>query len=143
MEVKGELANGVTVIDDYAHHPAEIRATLQAMREAYPGRRIVCVFQPHTHDRTLKLYDDFTNAFGDADIVIVPDVYNARSDIEHEMVDVDALTRDIARNSNIECIDGHGLESTLELLRSRMQSGDVVITMGAGSVTKLSDQLRV
>lgn len=142
MEVKGELANGITVIDDYAHHPAEIRATLQAMREAYPGRRIVCVFQPHTHDRTLRLYDDFTHAFGDAHIVIVPDVYNARSDIEHDMVDVDALTRDIARNSNIECIDGHGLEATLELLQARMQSGDVIITMGAGSVTKLSDQLR-
>ncbi|HVW66759.1 MAG TPA: cyanophycin synthetase [Candidatus Peribacteraceae bacterium] len=143
MEVKGE-SNGVTVIDDYGHHPAEIRATLEAMREAYGDRRIICVFQPHTHDRTIKLYDDFTTAFSDADIVIVPDIYVARGDIEHGTVDVATFVDDIAQRSRVQGVDGKNLQETEELLRSQiLQPGDVLVTMGAGDITTLSDRMLV
>ncbi len=141
MEVKGETSNGVTVIDDYAHHPTEIAATLQAMHEAYPGRRIVCVFQPHTHDRTFKFYDGFTAAFTGADIVIIPNVYNARSDIETDSVDVDAFVKDIAVASRTTCLNGHGLDATTEELKKLTRSGDVVILMGAGNVGSLAGHL--
>lgn len=141
MEVKGETQTGVTIVDDYAHHPVEIRATLQAMREQYPQRRIICVFQPHTHDRTLKLYDAFTTAFTDADVVIVPDVYVARRDIETEEVDITRFAHDIARESKVDCLNGRGLPETQQFLQDRTKKGDVVILMGAGNVGSLADHL--
>jgi len=140
MEIKGER-NGVTIIDDYAHHPKEIRATLRAMREAYPDGRIICVFQPHTHDRTLKLYDEFLSSFQDADLVIIPDVYNARSDIETATVDVDSFTADIKRVSGTATINGQGLEQTRHTVEAAMNPGDIVVVMGAGNIASLADQL--
>ena len=77
FEIRGEQ-NGILVIDDYAHHPTEIRATLAAARARYPGRRIIAVWQPHTYSRTRALFEDFVNAFGDADETIVTEVYAAR-----------------------------------------------------------------
>lgn len=141
MEVKGETKNGVTIIDDYAHHPVEIRATLQAMREVYQSKKIICVFQPHTHDRTLKLYDEFTKAFSDADLVIIPDIYVARQDIETDSVDMSHFVNDIARNSAVDCLNGRGLQETVAFLEARTQKGDLVILMGAGSISTLADQL--
>jgi UDP-N-acetylmuramate--alanine ligase len=141
MEVKGQAWNGITVIDDYAHHPTEIRATLSALREAYPNRRIICVFQPHTHDRTLKLYDAFVAAFSDADMVIVPNVYNARSDIESQEVDVTSFVHDIGTESEVDCFDGESLEETQRKLETMLPGGEVIVTMGAGDITKLSDRL--
>lgn len=140
MEIKGER-NGVTIIDDYAHHPKEIRATLRAMREAYPDGRIICVFQPHTHDRTLKLYDEFLSSFQDADLVIIPNVYNARSDIETGTVDVDRFTADIKRVSGTATINGQGLEQTRQTVEAAMNPGDIVVVMGAGDIASLADQL--
>lgn len=141
MEVKGDRSDGVTVIDDYAHHPAEIQATLAAMREAYPHRRIVCIFQPHTHDRTLRLYDGFIKSFAKADFVIIPDVYVARKDIETDTINIDTFVADIARESHIECVNGNGLKGTLDVLKKHLNKNNVVITMGAGSVTSLSDSI--
>lgn len=141
MEVKGET-NGVIIIDDYGHHPAEISATLEAMREAYPDRRIICVFQPHTHDRTLKLYDEFVASFRDANIVIIPDIYVARGEIEHDTVDVQKFVNDISQRSGVQAIDGKSLDETERLLRTEiLKPGDVLLTMGAGNVTKLSDTM--
>ncbi len=142
MEVKGTMQNGAIVIDDYGHHPVEIRATLAAMKEAYPDRRILCVFQPHTHDRTRVLYKHFTTAFTDADVVIIPNIYVARSDIEKGTVDVSQFVRDIQKGSDVEAIDGHDLSETEMMLRENiLQEGDVIITMGAGDITALSDRL--
>ncbi len=141
MEVKGER-DGITIVDDYAHHPKEIRATLAAMREAYPKRRIVCVFQPHTHDRTLKLYDDFLVSFKDADVVIVPAIYDARHDIETATVDVPRFVKDIAKGSDTEVMEGHTLPETEKMLRGTiLKSGDVLVCMGAGDVTKLAEKM--
>ncbi len=142
METKGTRSkDGVTVMDDYAHHPAEIKASLQGIREAYPGRRIVCVFQPHTHDRTLKLYDEFLPAFKDADVVVIPGVYAARSEVDQDQVDLPAFIADIAKGSGIEVADGGGLEGTLKWLHKAIKPNDVVVTMGAGDVTSLATKI--
>jgi UDP-N-acetylmuramate--alanine ligase len=141
MEVKGECAPGVTVVDDYAHHPAEIRATLEGMRTAYPGRRILCVFQPHTHDRTLKLYGAFTQAFRGIDTVIIPGVYVARKDIETATVDVPSFVRDIEKGSGVNAIDGRTLDHTEAMLPSLLRAGDVLVCMGAGTITNLATRL--
>lgn len=141
MDVKGTRGDGVTVIDDYAHHPIEIRVTLQGIRDAYPDRRIVCVFQPHTHDRTLKLYDEFLPVFANADLVIVPNIYAARGEVDTAQANLPAFIADIARESGIEVLDGGGLEQTLTLLGSIVRPGDVVITMGAGDVTSLAPKI--
>ena len=88
FELKGE-AGGITVIDDYAHHPTEVRATLAAARDRYPGRRIVVYLQPHTYSRTRALLDDWADAFGDADIVRIGEIYAAR---ERDTLGIDSAT---------------------------------------------------
>lgn len=141
MEVKGECA-GVTVIDDYGHHPREIAATLAALRGAYSGRRVVVVFQPHTHDRTLKLYEEFCTAFRGSDCVIIADVYDARSDIETATVDVPRFVRDIAQGSETEVLDGQSLPQIEHLLRQEiLQRGDLLLCMGAGDITELAERM--
>jgi UDP-N-acetylmuramate--alanine ligase len=141
METKGTRQDGVTVIDDYAHHPAEIRASLQGIREANPGRRIVCVFQPHTHDRTLKLYDEFLPVFKDADLVVIPNVYAARSEVDGGQVDLAKFIADVAKGSGVDVRDGGGLDGTLEWLSGAINPNDVVVTMGAGDVTSLAPKI--
>lgn len=140
MELLGTTVHDVPVIDDYGHHPAEIRATLRAMREEYPTKRIVCAFQPHTHDRTKKLYKDFLSAFSDADVLIIPNVYAARLFVEQGgEVDVQQLLADIALESHVEAFFGDGLEKTKKVLRSTiLRSGDVLMVMGAGDITAMA-----
>ena len=141
MELVG-MYGDIPVIDDYGHHPREITATLQAIREKYPKHRIVCVFQPHTHDRTLKLYDDFTKAFSDADMVIIPGIYEARRERDAASVDIKTFIGDIVRKSGVECRDGKSLTDTEQALRGELlQSGDVLLVMGAGDVTGLARRM--
>ncbi len=138
FEVKGDMDNGVTVIDDYAHHPVEIAATVAATREKYPGRRLVCFFQPHTHDRTIQFYNDFLIAFDGADLVVTTDIYDARSDIEKEIVDIAQFTADI----HAESIYAGALEQAKEeLCCNLLQQDDVLIVMGAGTVTNVAQEL--
>jgi len=142
MEVKGETTSGVTVIDDYGHHPVEIRATVQAILGAYPGRRLVVVFQPHTHDRTRKLYEAFTQAFTGSSVVIIPNIYDARPDRESGLVDISAFVRDIGRGSRVQAIDGKSLLETERLLREKiLKPQDVLLVLGAGNVTELASQI--
>lgn len=141
MELVG-MYKDIPVIDDYGHHPREIAATLQATAEKYPAQRIVCVFQPHTHDRTLKLYEDFTKVFHDADLVIVAGIYDARPDREAAMVNLDELVQDIAKGSATECRNGGSLVHTEQQLREELlRSGDVLLVMGAGDVTELARRM--
>lgn len=138
MEVKGDTDQGITVIDDYAHHPVEIAATISAVREGYPGRRIVCLFQPHTHDRTIRFYNDFLIAFDGADIVVTTDIYDARPDVEKEIVDIEQFTADI----HTETVYGGSLDQAKEQLCCKiLQQDDVLIVMGAGNVTQIASQL--
>lgn len=139
MEHVGTTLHGIPVIDDYAHHPLEIRATLQAARERYPDHRIVCVFQPHTHDRTMKLYDAFTHAFTDADLIIVPGIYEARADRDAAKVHVEDFVKDLEKGSSVPCLWGQSLAETQQRLRSEiLRVGDVLLVMGAGDVTNLA-----
>ncbi len=127
FEVKGDV-RGVTVVDDYAHHPTEIRATLAAARLKYPGRPLWAVFQPHTYSRTAALLDGFVGAFDQADHVLVTDIYAAR---EQDTLGISG--RDIV--AGMDHPDAHyveTLEQAVALLLDRVRPGDVVITLGAG-----------
>ena len=138
MELKGETSGGVTVIDDYAHHPAEIKATLAAMREAYPGRRIVCAFQPHTHDRTLKLWKEFSVSFRGASLVIIPNIYDARAESDSGKADVSSFVKAVSEGSEVTCINGKSIPDALDFLKKELKHGDVLVVMGAGNITNLA-----
>lgn len=136
MEIKGDTRDGVTVVDDYAHHPAEIRASIAAMREKFPDRRMVCVFQPHMHDRTIALFADFVGAFGGCDAVLLTDVYEARTEATGAKADIAGLAAAIGAKHT------GSLTATEDVLRSGMlRSGDVLLVMGAGDVTGLAARM--
>lgn len=142
MEVKGTTKDGITVIDDYAHHPKEIQATLNAMRDAYPKHRMVAVFQPHTHDRTLKLWDDFAMSFKDADVIVVSDIYDARPDKDAKKADLPAFIEAIGEGSGKEVIAGGSVIETETMLRKNiLKPGDVLVVMGAGNITSLAQKM--
>jgi UDP-N-acetylmuramate--alanine ligase len=141
MEVRGSLDCNALLIDDYAHHPVEITATLTALKEAYPTRRIVCAFQPHTHDRTLQLWKGFVESLSLADVLILAPVYDARPDREREEANLEALQKDIALFSGKEPLLCPSLSSVAPLLRDILTQDDLVITMGAGTITEVADVL--
>jgi UDP-N-acetylmuramate--alanine ligase len=136
FQIKGE-AGGVTVVDDYAHHPTEIRATLAAARRRFPGRRVVAVFQPHTYSRVEALYDEFLGCFGDADVVEVLDVYAARA---REVATW--RTQDLAaalRHPDARYLGG--VDGAHEALEDALRPGDVVVTLGAGDGYLVGERL--
>lgn len=138
MEVKGETNHGVLVIDDYAHHPTEIRATISAIKQKYPDRRLVCVFEPHTNDRTMKLWKEFTTSFTEADLLLVTKVYDARPDRDSEQADVAKFAAEIGRTSKVSSRPSGSLERTQETLQKLLEPNDVLLIMGAGNSTKLA-----
>ena len=140
MSVRG-VRNGITIVDDYAHHPTEIRVTLEAVRERFEPDRLWVVFQPHQHSRTRILMNDFAESFGDADRILVPDIYGSR-DTEQEIKRTGA--RDLV--TRIERLGGSvryvpRLSDIAELLERETASGDVIVTMGAGNIWTLADAL--
>ena len=136
FEHKG-TAGGVTVIDDYAHHPTQIRATLAAARARFPQSAIWTVFQPHTYSRTRKLLDEYATSFGDADHVIITAIYAAR---EHDTLGVSAADL-VARMSHPDARLIAELETTTEYLAAHVQPGDVVLTLGAGDGYLVGEKL--
>ncbi len=141
MEVKGVNAHGITVIDDYAHHPVEIRATIAAIKKEYPRKRLVCVFEPHTNDRVLKLWKDFTTSFTQADLLLVTKVFDARPDKDAEQADVAKFAAEIGRTSKVACRPTGSLEKTKVALETLQHENDVLLIMGAGNSTKLADAM--
>ncbi len=134
FEVKGER-QGVLVIDDYAHHPTEVLATLQATRDGW-NNRIICVFQPHTFTRTRDFYADFGKSFGNADVLIVTDVYPAREQpIEGVTGELVAHAARQFGHRNVHYLP-HKEEIT-DLLESLVREGDIVLTLGAGDIWKV------
>jgi UDP-N-acetylmuramate--alanine ligase len=127
FELKGEV-NGVTIIDDYAHHPTEIRATLAAARVRFAGRPIWAAFQPHTFSRTLALLDDFAQAFADADHVIITDIFASRETDEGLVKSSDILAR--MRHPAARYLGS--LAEAADYLAAHLASPAVLITMGAG-----------
>ncbi len=131
---------GIAVLDDYAHHPTEIRASLKAIREKYRPRRLWCVFQPHQYSRTRFMLDDFAESFKLADITIVPEIYFVRDSLTAKKeVNAQILVEKIRANgSDAMFIDGFGPIS--DYLKNEVVAGDVVVTMGAGDVWKVADE---
>ncbi len=132
-------AGGVTVVDDYAHHPTEIRATLAAARNAFPGRRLVAAFQPHLYTRTRDFAADFGAALALADAIFLTDIYPAR---EQPIPGVSAhLIADAARAAG-GALAWHGARADLAAaLADNVGAGDVVLTLGAGDITRTGREL--
>jgi UDP-N-acetylmuramate--alanine ligase len=136
--IRGEAA-GVTVVDDYGHHPAEVRAVLRGAREAF-GQRVVCVFQPHRYSRTRDLLPDFATAFNHADVLIVSEIYAAGEE----------RIAGVSGEALAEAIRGHGHKDVTFVAeraqlaaaaRGRVLPGDIVITLGAGDITAVGPEL--
>jgi UDP-N-acetylmuramate--alanine ligase len=137
FQVKGER-NGVTIVDDYGHHPAEIRATLSAAREVWPGRRIVVGFQPHRYSRTQALFRDFLSAFHDADLLFVFDVYPAGEE-PIPGASGERLCEAIREHGHKAAIFAGKAGDALPGIIPRFRKGDIFLTMGAGDVWKLGE----
>lgn len=138
FEYKGTL-NGAPVYDDYAHHPTAIRATLSAAKEAHPEQRVVAVFQPHTFTRTVALFKDFAKAFAGADETILVPIYSAREENTTGVTSRELAVQALEYAPNTTYADS--LEQAEKELRGRVKTGDVVVVMGAGTVTKLAHRL--
>ncbi|OPY82712.1 MAG: UDP-N-acetylmuramate--L-alanine ligase [Smithella sp. PtaU1.Bin162] len=136
LEIKGN-ASGITVIDDYGHHPTEIKETLAAARHIWKERRVV-VFQPHRFTRTKALFDEFTKAFTDADVLFLNDIYPA-SEEPIAGINSAALCAAIKKTGHPHVEYIAGAEDTLERLLKIVRAGDAVFTLGAGSVYKIGE----
>ena len=137
FEYKGTF-NGVTVVDDYAHHPTEIRATLTAAQK-YPHKRLVLVFQPHTYSRTKAFLDDFAEVLSMADVIVLADIFAAREQNTFGVSSKDILERLTAKGK-----DAHYFPSFEEIekfLLKNCMNGDLLITMGAGNVVEIGESL--
>ncbi len=139
LMLKGQFSR-ITVLDDYAHHPTEIRASLAAIRQKYQPKRIWCVFQPHQYSRTRFLLDDFTESFKLADITIVPEIYFVR-DSESARKEVNAqilVERMRANGTQALFIESFG--AICDYLKCNVSAGELVVTMGAGDIWKVADE---
>jgi UDP-N-acetylmuramate--alanine ligase len=139
FQFKGE-ANGIFVVDDYGHHPTEILATLSAAKNGSGGRRTVVVFQPHRFSRTNELMNEFALAFNNADVLFVSDIY-AASETPIEGVTAEILTENIRRYGHKNAQYIGDIDGAAEKIIPFLQPNDLVITLGAGSITKLSDEI--
>jgi len=138
FHVLGEV-KGILVVDDYAHHPTEIQATIEAAKAT--GKRIIAVFQPQRYSRTYFLLDAFSRAFKDADEVIITDIYSPAGEKRIEGVTSQKLAELIASNSNPNVTYIPSKEDVLAQLAERIAPGDLVLTMGAGDIWKTADGL--
>jgi len=138
FETKGEAA-GVRVIDDYGHHPTEIRATLAAARSVHAGR-VVVIFQPHRFSRTRDLFDDFAGCFHDADLLVVTDIY-AAGEAPVDGVDAARLAEAIRGRGHRDVRLIPSLDEVVAGLVPELRAGDLVVTLGAGSVSRLGEPL--
>lgn len=141
LEIKGETG-GVTVVDDYGHHPTEIKTTLEAMETAWPGRRKVVVFQPHRYSRTRALFDEFARSFYRSDILLLLPIY-AAGEQPIEGVHSGLLCESIQAHGHKDVTCVETMEQALAVLAERVTSGDVVLTLGAGNVYRLGEMFLV
>jgi len=132
-------ARGVAVVDDYAHHPTEIRATLDAAREAFPGRRLIAAFQPHLFSRTRDFAGDFGRALARSDVVFLTEIYPAREQ------PLPGVTSELIATAAAEAgrpVAWRGTRSDLaRALAAAVRPGDVVLTLGAGDITRTGPEL--
>ncbi len=140
FEAKGETPGGVLVIDDYCHHPSEIKATLTAARECWPERRLVVVFQPHRYSRSRDLFDEFTTAFYGADELLVLDIYAAGEPVD-PAVSAEAMAGAIRDHGHRSVEYVGGRDEAAARLAKTLRAGDVLLTMGAGDVWRVGEEM--
>ena len=139
----GELhfnGGSALLVDDYGHHPTEVRATLESARQAWPERRVVMIYQPHRYTRTRDLYEDFVAVLSRCDMLLLLDVYPAGED-PIPGADSRSLTRSVRQRGLVEPIFVESIEEVPAVLVDVLMDGDVVITQGAGNVAKLAQDL--
>ena len=139
LEIKG-IARNITVVDDYGHHPTEIKFTLQAAKESWPDRRIVVVFQPHRYSRTQALFDDFTRSFYQSDMLVVLPIY-AASEKAIKGVDSQLLFEEIRAHGHKDVVFMPSFKAAISHLKQTLTGGDILLTLGAGDVYKLGETL--
>jgi UDP-N-acetylmuramate--alanine ligase len=130
----------VTLVDDYGHHPRELAVTLEAVRGAFPGRRLLLTFQPHRYSRTRDLLDDFANVLSEPDAVVLTDVYAAGEAVIAN-ADGRALARAIRARGRLEPVFVESVDALRGVLEGMIQDDDVVLLMGAGSIGQLAPLL--
>jgi len=143
FQINGDLAfegGKITLVDDYGHHPREIAATLEALRQAWPDRRSVIVFQPHRYTRTRDLFEDFVHVLSSVDLLILMDVYSA-GEARIPGADGRALCRAIRMRGQVDPVFVEDIEDLAPLLAGIVQAGDVILTLGAGNVGHIATQL--
>jgi len=138
FQVKGEK-NGVLVIDDYGHHPTEIKEVLSTMAECYEGRRRVVIFQPHRYTRTQALFKEFTKAFYQTDVLVITEIY-AASEKPIEGVTAEKLAESIREHGHGNVVFLRSFSEILEYLAENTRERDVVLTLGAGDILKVGEE---
>jgi UDP-N-acetylmuramate--alanine ligase len=143
FQINGEIPLGgssVTFVDDYGHHPREVAATLDAARQAFPGRRLVVVFQPHRYTRTRDLFEDFVEVLSKVDLLVLLDIY-AAGEPPVAGVNGRSLSRAIRIRGLVDPIFVPKAEELSEILPKVLCPGDVVLTLGAGSIGAIAAEL--
>ncbi|HAN69419.1 MAG TPA: UDP-N-acetylmuramate--L-alanine ligase, partial [Halieaceae bacterium] len=136
-----QIAQGsVLLVDDYGHHPTEVRATLESARQAWPERRVVMVYQPHRYSRTRDLYEDFVAVLSRCDALLLLDVYPAGEE-PISGADSRSLTRSIRQRGQVEPVFVESIEEVAQVLGGILRDGDVVLTQGAGNIARLAQDL--
>jgi UDP-N-acetylmuramate--alanine ligase len=136
------IAQGtVTIIDDYAHHPTEVAATLSAAKNAWPDKRLVAVFQPHRYTRTRDLFEDFSQVLSDCDVLVLTEVYAAGEELIAG-ADGRTLCASIRARGKVNPVFVEDVDKLGENLQSLLQDGDLVLTMGAGSIGRVASELK-
>jgi UDP-N-acetylmuramate--alanine ligase len=135
---KGEMI----LVDDYGHHPREVKATIKAMRNGWPEKRLVMIFEPHRYSRTRDLYEDFVEVLSEVDCLFLLDVY-AAGEAPINSADSKSLARSIRQRGQIEPIYVSSAEILAELLQAQLQDGDMVITQGAGTIGVIAREIMI
>lgn len=138
FELKKEIDDNILIYDDYAHHPTEIKSTLAAAKQK-EHKRIIAVFQPHTFSRTKELLNDFATAFNDADIAIIADIYAAREKDDGTISSKDLVNK--LTDNKVNALYLPSFDEIIKYLKENMKPGDIILTIGAGNITHLSDNL--
>ena len=131
--------HGLTIVDDYAHHPSQIKATLKAAQDWFPDQRIIAVFQPHTYSRTKALFDDFAQSFGDSDEVIFLPIYASSREVADPTISSQKLAQETSKHHPKASFQPRA--NLLQYLKDSTGQGDVILTLGAGDIFLLSQKL--
>ncbi len=143
MHMYGEIntpKGSITLVDDYGHHPTEVAATLNAVREGWPDKRLVVAFQPHRYTRTRDLFEDFTSILAETDVLLVTEVYAAGEDVIAG-ADGRSLCAAIRARGKVNPVFVEDVEKLHESLQAVIEPGDIVLTLGAGSIGRVASQL--